>query len=88
MIKMQIKKQIKEEAEKIDKIRYNLNYNQMLILNNYMIIMNLRKMKNNSKIHLIIEKLVINFKQKKFKKYKSLNSKKIKYVMIRTLLTK
>lgn len=88
MIKMQIKKQIKEEAEKIDKIRYNLNNNQMLILNNYMIIMNLRKMKNNSKIHLIIEKLVIKFKQKKIKKYKALNSKKIKYVMIKTLLRK
>ncbi len=69
MIKMQIKKQIKEEAEKIDKIRYNLNYNQMLILNNYMIIMNLRKMKNNSKKHLIIEKLVIKFKQKKIKNF-------------------
>jgi len=50
--------------------------------------MNLRKMKNNSKIHLIIEKLVIKFKQKKIKKYKALNSKKIKYVMIKTLLRK
>lgn len=31
---MQKKNQNKEEAEKIDKIRYNVQYKKMLILNN------------------------------------------------------